>query len=155
VLVVMNIVYALAAYPAGVLSDRLGRIGLLMLGIACLIGADLILAFAGSIALVMVGVVFWGLHMALTQGLFATLVADTAPQDLRGTAFGLFNFAGGIAMLVASVLAGELWDSFGPAATFLAGAGLSAIALIGLVVVRIGTAAKSDASQTADPPARQ
>jgi MFS family permease len=155
VLVMMNIVYALAAYPVGVLSDRLGRIGLLMLGIACLIGADLILAFAGSIALVMVGVVFWGLHMALTQGLFATLVADTAPQDLRGTAFGLFNFAGGIAMLVASVLAGELWDSFGPAATFLAGAGLSAIALIGLVVVRIGTAAKSDASQTADPPARQ
>jgi MFS family permease len=139
VMVVMNIVYALAAYPAGVLSDRLGRGGLLMLGIACLIVADLILAHDGSIAFVMLGVVFWGLHMALTQGLFATLVADTAPEDLRGTAFGLFNFAGGIAMLVASVLAGELWDSHGPAATFLAGAALSAIALIGLVVVRVGT----------------
>jgi MFS family permease len=147
VLVVMNIVYALAAYPAGVLSDRLGRGGLLTLGIACLIVADLILAVDGSIALVMLGVVFWGLHMALTQGLFATLVADTAPEDLRGSAFGLFNFAGGIAMLFASVLAGELWDSFGPAATFLAGAALSAIALIGLVVARVGTAAKQGASR--------
>jgi MFS family permease len=147
VLVVMNIIYALAAYPAGVLSDRLGRGGLLTLGIACLIVADLILAVDGSIALVMLGVVFWGLHMALTQGLFATLVADTAPEDLRGSAFGLFNFAGGIAMLFASVLAGELWDSFGPAATFLAGAALSAIALIGLVVARVGTAAKQGASR--------
>jgi MFS family permease len=95
----------------------------------------------------LLGVVFWGLHMALTQGLFATLVADTAPEDLRGTAFGLFNFAGGIAMLFASVLAGELWDSFGPPATFLAGAALSAIALIGLVVARVGTATKRDASR--------
>jgi MFS family permease len=147
VLVVMNIVYALAAYPAGVLSDRLGRGGLLAFGITCLIVADLILAVDGSIALVLLGVVFWGLHMALTQGLFATLVADTAPEDLRGTAFGLFNFAGGIAMLFASVLAGELWDSFGPPATFLAGAALSAIALIGLVVARVGTATKRDASR--------
>ena len=108
VMVVMNVVYALAAYPAGVLSDRLGRGGLLAVGIVCLIVADLILALGPTIALVMLGVVFWGLHMALTQGLFASLVADTAPEDLRGTAFGVFNFAGGIAMLVASVLAGGL-----------------------------------------------
>jgi MFS family permease len=136
VMVVMNIVYALAAYPAGVLSDRLGRGGLLTIGIMCLIVADLILALGPTIALVMLGVVFWGLHMALTQGLFASLVADTAPADLRGTAFGVFNFAGGIAMLVASILAGGLWDAYGPVATFLAGAGFTAVALVGLIFVR-------------------
>lgn len=134
VMVVMNIVYALAAYPAGALSDRIGRGGLLAVGIACLIAADLILALSATIALVMTGVVFWGLHMALTQGLFASLVADTAPENLRGTAFGIFNFAGGIAMLVASILAGGLWDAYGPAATFLAGAGFTSAALIGLVL---------------------
>jgi MFS family permease len=133
VMVVMNIVYALAAYPAGVLSDLIGRGGLLAVGIVCLIVADLILALGATITLVMVGVVFWGLHMALTQGLFASLVADTAPEDLRGTAFGVFNFAGGIAMLVASVVAGGLWDAYGPAATFLVGAGFTTVALIGLV----------------------
>jgi MFS family permease len=136
VMVVMNVVYALGAYPAGLLSDRIGRAGLLASGIVCLIVADLILALGPSIMLVLVGVVFWGLHMALTQGLFASLIADTAPADLRGTAFGLFNFAGGVAMLVASVLAGGLWDAYGPAATFLAGAGLSALALIGLTTLR-------------------
>ena len=136
VMVVMNVVYALAAYPAGVLSDRIGRGGLLMVGFACLIVADLILALGPTILLVMIGVVFWGLHMALTQGLFASLVADTAPEDLRGTAFGVFNFAGGIAMLVASVLAGGLWDLYGPTATFLAGAGFTVVALIGLMFVQ-------------------
>ncbi|WP_414463680.1 MFS transporter [Hyphomicrobium sp. B1] len=130
VMVVMNIVYALGAYPAGVLSDRIGRGGLLAVGIVCLIVADLILALGTGISLVMIGVVFWGLHMALTQGLFASLVADTAPEDLRGTAFGVFNFAGGIAMLIASVIAGGLWDAYGPAATFLAGAGFAVVALI-------------------------
>ncbi len=132
VMVVMNIVYALGAYPAGMLSDRIGRGELLMTGIACLIVADLILALGTTIPLVMLGVVFWGLHMALTQGLFASLVADTAPEDLRGTAFGAFNFAGGIATLIASVLAGALWDAYGPAATFLVGAGLTTVSLAGL-----------------------
>jgi MFS family permease len=134
VMVVMNIVYALAAYPAGALSDRIGRGGLLAVGIACLIVADLILALGATIALLMTGVVFWGLHMALTQGLFAGLVADTAPENLRGTAFGVFNFAGGVALLVASILAGGFWDAYGPAATFLAGAGFAIIALIGLIL---------------------
>jgi MFS family permease len=134
VMVVMNIVYALAAYPAGALSDRIGRGGLLAVGIACLVAADLILAFSTTIALIMAGVAFWGLHMALTQGLFASLVADTAPENRRGTAFGIFNFAGGIAMLVASVLAGGFWDAYGPAATFLAGAGVAIAALIGLAL---------------------
>lgn len=99
-----------------------------------LIVADLILALGGTVMLVMLGVTFWGLHLALTQGLFASLVADTAPQDLRGTAFGVFNFAGGIAMLVASVLAGGLWDTYGPSATCLAGAALTMVALIGLAL---------------------
>jgi MFS family permease len=132
VMVVMNIVYALAAYPAGALSDRIGRYGLLAAGIASLIVADLILALGPTIALVMIGIGFWGLHMALTQGIFVSLVADTAPANLRGTAFGIFNFAGGIAMLVASVLAGGVWDADGPAATFLAGAAFAMVALIGL-----------------------
>jgi MFS family permease len=134
VMVVMNVVYALAAYPAGALSDRIGRGGLLAIGIAFLIVADLFLALSTTIALVMIGIVLWGLHMALTQGLFASLVADTAPENLRGTAFGVFNFAGGIAMLVASVLAGGLWEAYGPLATFLAGAGFAMVALIGLAL---------------------
>lgn len=136
VMVVMNIVYALAAYPAGVLSDRFGRQGVLISGIAVLIGADLFLAFATSVSVLMLGVVLWGLHMGLTQGLLATLVADTAPPDLRGTAFGLFNLASGLAMLVASVVAGALWDVYGPPATFLAGAAFTAIAFVGLLVVQ-------------------
>jgi len=135
VMVVMNIVYALVAYPAGAVSDQIGRTGLLAIGLVCLIVADLILALAASVLPVMIGVVFWGLHMGLTQGLFASLVADTAPADFRGTAFGVFNFAGGTAMLVASVLAGGLWEAFGPPATFFAGAGFTAVALISLTLV--------------------
>ncbi len=149
VLVAMNIVYALAAYPAGALSDRIGRGGLLAAGIVSLIVADLILALGATIPLVMLGVVFWGLHMALTQGLFAGLVADTAPEDLRGTAFGVFNFLGGVAMLVASVLAGGLWKAYGPAATFLAGAGIAGVALTGLVLAQ-GWAGKPSAAPRRD-----
>lgn len=133
VMVIMNIVYALAAYPAGVLSDRFGRPGVLIVGVGTLVLADLFLAFTPSVLFLLVGVVFWGLHMGLTQGLLATLVADTAPAELRGTAFGVFNLTSGIAMLVASVVAGTLWDTYGPAATFLAGAAFTAAALIGLV----------------------
>jgi MFS family permease len=139
VMVVMNATYALAAYPAGRLSDRYGRSGLLAIGILCLIVADLLLGYGTSIAFVIVGVVFWGLHMALTQGLFASLVADTAPEGLRGTAFGVFSFAGGIAMLAASILAGSLWDAYGPQATFLAGGALAALALVSLMLVRQGS----------------
>ena len=135
IMVVMNIVYALAAYPAGALSDRLGRFGLLLLGIGFLIVADIVLAMGTSIPLLFLGVVFWGLHMGFTQGLLSTLVADTAPVKLRGTAFGIFNFAGGIAMLAASIIAGGLWDMYGPAATFLTGAVFTAIALVGLLIM--------------------
>lgn len=136
VMVVMNVVYALAAYPAGVLSDRFGRQGVLIVGVGTLIFADLLLAFTTSVPVLLMGVVFWGLHMGLTQGLLATLVADTAPSELRGTAFGVFNLASGLAMLVASVIAGALWDIYGPVATFLAGAAFTTIALVGLLALQ-------------------
>ncbi len=136
VMVVMNIVYALAAYPAGALSDRFGRQGVLLVGVGSLVVADLLLAFTTSVPVLLLGVVFWGLHMGLTQGLLATLVADTAPSDLRGTAFGVFNLASGIAMLIASIVAGGLWDIYGPVATFLAGAAFTTIALVGLLVLQ-------------------
>ena len=136
VLVVMNFVYALAAYPAGILSDRYNRLTVLIVGFSLLIAANFVLAFAPGLIGVAFGVALWGLHMGVTQGLLATLVADTAPPELRGTAYGMFNLMGGLALLVASILAGVLWDSFGPSATFLAGAGFTALALIGLGLVR-------------------
>ncbi|MCS6947249.1 MAG: MFS transporter, partial [Steroidobacteraceae bacterium] len=126
VLVWMNLVYALAAYPAGVLTDRSGhRYGVLVAGFATLIAADLVLALVPGIAGVAGGVLLWGLHMGLTQGALAALVADTAPATLRGTAFGLFNLLTGLALLLGSALAGALWDRYGAPATFLAGAGLA------------------------------
>ncbi|MEJ2376556.1 MAG: MFS transporter [Pseudolabrys sp.] len=130
VMVVMNVVYALSAWPAGALSDSIGRYRLLIAGFALLIVADLILAFGGGVAMVMVGVAVWGLHMGLTQGLLSALVADTAPENLRGTAFGVFNLVSGLAMLAASIIAGGLWDWIGPDGTFLAGAVFTALALI-------------------------
>lgn len=143
VLVLMNIVYALSAYPAGVIADRAGRMGVLVAGTGLLIFADVILAFSASIWPVLAGVAFWGLHMGLTQGLLATLVADTAPVDLRGTAFGVFNFTIGLAMLAASVIAGSLWDLYGPAATFLAGAAFTTVALVGFMIATPGLKARS------------
>lgn len=136
VLVAMNLVYALVAYPAGVLADRWGRDRVLAFGLALLIGADLVLACAPGLWGVALGVALWGLHLGCTQGLLATLVADVAPAELRGTAFGVFNLATGAALLVASVLAGLLWDRHGAGATFLAGAGFAALALVGLLAVR-------------------
>jgi MFS family permease len=126
VLVVMNVAYALSAYPAGWLSDRVNRWGVFAAGAALLIAADIVLAVADSILVAGVGVALWGLHMGFTQGLLATLVADSAAETQRGTAFGLFNFVMGLALLAASVLAGILWDRGGPALTFLAGAALAA-----------------------------
>ncbi len=136
VLVVMNIFYALAAYPAGVLSDNGDRTKILMIGLLLLVAADLVLALVPGLVGVTVGVILWGLHMGLSQGLFAALVADTSPTELRGTAFGVFNLVTGVALLAASVIAGELWDTAGPEATFTAGAGFAIIALIGLVLGR-------------------
>lgn len=130
VLVAMNLVYALGAYPAGALSDRLRARTLLSWGLVCLIAADLALAMLPGIGGAFLGIALWGAHMALTQGLLAKLVADRAPPDLRGSAFGLFNLAGGIALLFASVIAGLVWDRFGSDATFLTGAAFALIALV-------------------------
>jgi MFS family permease len=105
-------------------------------GYGLLVAADLILAFTTGLAGVAVGVALWGLHMGFTQGLLATLVADTAPPELRGTAYGFFNLFSGLALLVASLLAGALWDKLGPQSTFFAGALFATIALVGLVAVR-------------------
>ncbi|MDO8346395.1 MAG: MFS transporter [Rugosibacter sp.] len=135
-LVVMNVVYALSAYPFGKHSDNGGQRRLLILGIGFLIASDLILALAADAWMVGLGAVFWGLHMGATQGLLAALVADTAPADLRGTAFGVFNLASGVALLAASVIAGGLWTVFGPSLTFYAGALFAFTAGLGLAVLR-------------------
>lgn len=136
VLVLMNVVYAFAAYPAGVLSDHVNRITILGVGFSLLIAADLVLGFTNGLAGVAAGVALWGLHMGFTQGLLATLVADTAPPELRGTAYGMFNLLGGLALLIASVLAGAMWESVGPESTFFAAALFTAIALVGLAATR-------------------
>jgi MFS family permease len=130
VFVWMNLVYALTATPAGILSDRLGRENVLLCGLAALVVADLTLAFVPGLGGVVIGVGLWGLYMGFSQGLLSALVADTAPEDLRGTAFGLFNLVTGAALLMASVVAGWLWYDFGPTATFSAGAVLSGLAIL-------------------------
>lgn len=138
VMVVMAGVYTLSSSPAGVMSDTLGRRGLLGAGLAVLIAADLILGFTSGVATMLVGVALWGLHMGLTQGILSTLVADTAPPEFRGTAFGMFNLVCGAATLVASLGAGLLWDRGGPAYTFAAGAMLALVALLALQGVKPG-----------------
>ena len=135
VLVIMNVVYAASAYPIGALSDRLDRWKLLGSGFAILIAADLVLAFAPGLWTVMIGVALWGLHMGMTQGLMAALVADAAPAALRGTAFGIFHLASGVALLMASLIAGLLWDRVGPHATFLAGVVFTTLGLVGAVTL--------------------
>ncbi len=141
VLVLLNVTYSLSAYPIGVLADRFNRGVLLALGLGVLVVSDLILALIGGMTGLVLGVVLWGLHMGMTQGLLAALVADTAPESLRGTAFGVFNLVSGLALLAASVMAGELWDRFGSAATFLAGALFATLALLSLIanMVHSGT----------------
>jgi MFS family permease len=129
VLIAMNVVYSVGAYPFGRLADTVSHRKLLAIGLGVLIAADIALAASDRGVLLWAGIALWGLHMALTQGLLAAMVADTAPAALRGTAFGVFNLASGVAMLVASALAGLLWDRLGGASTFVAGAAISALAL--------------------------
>ncbi|MGZ8286289.1 MAG: MFS transporter [Allosphingosinicella sp.] len=133
VLVVMNLVYSAAAYPAGIASDRIGTRGLLLASLVILAAADLLLALAPGLTAAFIAIALWGLHMGLSQGLLSRLVADRAPAALRGSAFGLFNLATGVAMLAASVTAGLLWDGFGPAATFAAGAAFALAAALALL----------------------
>jgi MFS family permease len=136
VLVAMNLAYSLSAYPAGILSDRTDRITMLIIGLVLLTAADIALAATSGLVGLIAGVLLWGLHMGFTQGLFAALVADTAPAELRGTAFGMFNLITGSALLLASVIAGALWDMTGPAGTFLAGGTFATLTLAGLMAVR-------------------
>lgn len=136
VMIVMNVLYAVSAYPAGVLSDKANRATVMIVGLLFLFVADLCLALSPNILGVLVGAALWGLHMGFTQGLLATLVADAAPAELRGTAFGVFNLITGVVLLLASVVAGALWDVSGPQATFLAGAVFTLITLVGLLPLR-------------------
>ena len=133
VLIAMNLVYAAAAYPFGKLADKTSHTTLLAWGLVVLIVADMLLAW-GMHWSVWLGIISWGLHLAMTQGLLAAMIADTSPSDLRGTAYGFFNLASGIAMLVASALAGLLWDTLGAAFTFVAGAAFSTIALLAVAL---------------------
>lgn len=128
-MVLMHAVYGLTAYPAGRLSDRIGRAGILAVSIAALVSAYVTLALAHTLPIFFAGIVLWGLHMGLSQGLLATLIAETAPKNLKGTAFGVYNLMAGVAALAGNVLAGLLWDDYGSHVTFLAGAGLAAAAL--------------------------
>ncbi len=136
VMVAMTLVYAACAYPFGKLSDRVSRKAMLAWGLLVLIAADLVLAASSHWAVLLAGVALWGVHMGLTQGLLSAMVADSAPEDLRGTAFGFFGLTSGLAMLLASLLAGLLWDQFGAEATFLAGAVFCLLALAGLALSR-------------------
>ncbi|KWZ47478.1 MFS transporter [Burkholderia savannae] len=129
VMVVMSVAYAASAYPVGIVSDRFGARAPLAAGMLLLVAADLVLGASASLTALFAGVAVWGLHMGFTQGMLAALVAETAPPDLRGTAFGVFNLAGGIAMLAASALAGWLWERHGAPTTFFTGAALAAVAL--------------------------
>jgi MFS family permease len=136
VMVVMSIFYTFSAYPAGWLSDRMSRTKLLCVGMGLLVLADLVLAQSSSVIAMMLGVALWGLHMGFSQGILASLVADTAPGKLKGTAFGIFNLVSGVCMLIASVLAGGLWQSFGSGSTFFVGAVFAATALLLLLLKR-------------------
>ena len=138
VMVVMNIVYAAVSYPAGIAADHISRKGLLVAGLIVLVAADLVLADAPSPRVVLAGAALWGVHMGLTQGLFSKLVADTASPETRGTAFGIYNLVSGLALLLASLIAGLLWNRFGPRATFTAGASFAALATVGLLVSSAG-----------------
>ncbi|HEX5125865.1 MAG TPA: MFS transporter [Rhodocyclaceae bacterium] len=130
VMVIMSATYSLSAYPAGILSDRINRRWVLAFGLALLIAADLLLGLGHSVAAVLLGVAVWGLHMGFTQGILSAMIAEASPAALRGTAFGVFNLACGLCMIVASGVAGWLWDHFGSATTFIAGATLAVVPLV-------------------------
>jgi MFS family permease len=130
----MNIVYASCAYPFGKLADKVRHTWLLGWGLLLLMGADALLAYSNKGVVFWLGVALWGLHMAMTQGLLAAMVADTAPADLRGTGYGFFNLLSGVAMLLASGLAGWLWQGWGASTTFMAGIGFAALALLLLML---------------------
>ncbi len=148
VMVAMNMAYAASAYPFGRLSDAVGPHRLLALGLVVLVAADLVVAGAGDWRALLAGVALWGVHMGMTQGLLAAMVAETAPEDLRGTAYGFFNLLAGVATLLASAIAGLLWDRLGSAFTFYAGAGFAVLALAGLLAWMVRTEAPAPRRMT-------
>jgi MFS family permease len=141
-LVVMSGVYMASAWPAGILSDRMPRLGLLVVGCVVMLGADLLLAFGSDVLVVFFGIGAWGLHMGLTEGVLAAFVADFAPEDLRGSAFGAMNLVRGVLLLVASVIAGALWTQGGPHDTFLAGAAMAAVTTFAAIALLRASPAK-------------
>ena len=149
VMVAMNLVYAGSAYPFGKLSDRMSHGKLLAMGLLVLIAADIVLASGTGWPTLLVGVGLWGVHMGMTQGLLAAMVADTAPTDLRGTAYGFFNLVSGLAMLVASAVAGLLWDQYGASTTFMAGAAFSVVTLLGILWRHKATTGRAGGRQPA------
>lgn len=132
VMVAMNLIYSLTAYPFGKMSDSMSHSKMLQWGLLVLIAADIVLAMSGHWGTLLVGVALWGIHMGMTQGLLAAMVAHTAPAELRGTAFGMFNLMSGIALLIASAGAGVLWETLGAASTFYAGAIICVLTLFGM-----------------------
>ena len=132
VMVAMNLVYSLTAYPFGKLSDSMSHSKMLQWGLLVLIAADIVLALSSHWSTLLAGVALWGIHMGMTQGLLAAMVAHTAPPELRGTAFGMFNLMSGIALLLASAGAGVLWEVLGAASTFYAGAIICVVTLVGM-----------------------
>ncbi len=142
VMVAMTLVYTAAAYPAGAALDRGRGVAMLHGGLAALVAAHATLAWAGGAIAVFAGAALWGLHMGLTQGVFAAMVAEHAPEDLRGSAFGVFNLAGGAAMLAASGIAGALWDAAGARAAFGLGAVLALLTMVVLAATHRTLAAR-------------
>jgi len=136
IMMVMNLFYSFFAYPAGAAADRFSVKSLMTTGLWLLVAADIVFAGSTSLSSVFIGAALWGLHMAFSQGLLAKLVADTTPAGLLGTAFGIFHFVSGIALLLASVIAGALWDAYGAPATFIAGGGFATLAALGLLLYR-------------------
>ncbi|WED44342.1 MFS transporter [Legionella cardiaca] len=137
VMIIMSLTYSISAYPFGKLADNMSHVKLLVFGIIVLIAADLTLAFNAHWLTLMIGAALWGIHMGMTQGLLATMVADVSPDDLRGTAYGFFNLVSGFMMLIASIFAGFLWQQYGPASTFYTGAIFCVLSLIGLLLRHI------------------
>lgn len=135
VLMVMNVIYMLVSWPAGILADRFGKKNVFLCGILALVMADFVLAHANTVDVVLAGAWIWGLHMGLTQGVVTAMIADQAPSHLRATAFGIYDFMTGIALFFASLIAGFLWKDFGPHFTFQAGAVFAVIALIGFLLM--------------------
>ena len=153
VLIVMNIVYSLSSYPVGLLSDRIARKWFLVSGLFVLCLSDLLLGMGRGLFTAFGGIALWGLHMGLTQGTLAALVADTCQSERRGTAYGLFNLLSAVALLLASLIAGILWDRLGPQATFLSGAMFSFVSLCGfLLVTRVVSSKPTESEKVASAP---